>query len=148
MRRWVIWSGVLVAVAAAAVGGYLWLRGGNGATNGTSADAATSSSAPPAQPGSSMTEARAQRIERQLVSPDSNDVADVLASSVKAAYVKEPGALLPAGAMMHLDVARAEQAGQDVLRVPATVTGSTPGAWIVLVIRENGEWFVLGTEQP
>lgn len=148
MRRWVM-CGAATVVVAATVGGFLWFRSSDSALGGSEPGPVPPSSAPAASPDSAMMPiARAQVIERQLVSSRPAEVADVLASSIRPAYLKDPVAVLPVGAVLRLDVPHAEQAGQDVLRVPAAVTGPSPGSWVVLMIRESGEWYVLGTDQP
>ena len=53
-------------------------------------------------------------------------------------------AQLPAGSGLSLAVADAVFYG-DTARVPATVTGSLAGDWIVLLIRVDNAWRIYGT---
>lgn len=135
IRRRLVWASLAVTVIAAAVTVTVVIVTAPSTGTATTATA-SAGSIPPAVVAS---------IEQGLPSQDPAVVAAVLAPAVRAAYLRNPAPLLPAKSLLRLDQAHAEHTDADLERVPARVTGPTPGNWVIIVVRQDGQWTVLGT---
>jgi hypothetical protein len=89
---------------------------------------------------------QAAALEMALVSARPAVAESALARPVRAAALKRRLALLPAGSQLSIAAARMRVTGQ-IATVPATVTGPSPGGWLLLLINESGQWRVYGARK-
>ena len=105
-----------------------------------------SSQLPKASPATLSTQ-DSSRLHLALTSKKSATVAAALAPEVKAAYLKNPRQLLPAGSK--LDILSDEmQVSGDTATVPAKVTGgANTGSYLLVLEKQDGKWLLIGTEK-
>jgi hypothetical protein len=107
--------------------------------------AASSSAAPAPVPALSKT--RATVIQNSLTNPDTAKVAAVLAPDVRSAYMAAPSALWPAGCSVTVDYTKFKASGANLATVPATVSGTQPGRFVLLLSYVQGQWVVEATHK-
>lgn len=105
---------------------------------------AASSSAAPA-PVPTLSKSRASVIQSALTNPDTAKVAAVLAPDVRSAYTAAPSALWPAGCSVTVDYTKFKASGANLATVPATVSGTQPGRFVLLLSYVQGQWVVEAT---
>ena len=93
--------------------------------------AASNSSAPAAVPA--LSKSRASVIQNSLTNPDTAKVAAVLAPDVRSAYTTAPSALWPSGCSVTVEYTKFKAAGTNLATVPATVSGTQPGRFVLLL---------------
>jgi hypothetical protein len=86
----------------------------------------------------------AQKLIRGLESSDPSTVAAVLAPALAATYRATPSSFLPAGSTVSINVEQLRVAG-DVATVPADVSGTLPGHFLLLLERVHSQWLIYGT---
>ena len=107
--------------------------------------AASSSSAPAPVPA--LSKSRAAVIQNSLTNPDTAKVAAVLAPDVRSAYTTAPSALWPAGCSVTVDYTKFKASGANLATVPATVSGTQPGRFVLLLSYVQGQWVVEATHK-
>ena len=107
---------------------------------------AASSSAAPA-PVPALSKSRASVIRNSLTNPDTAKVAAVLAPDVRSAYMAAPSALWPAGCSVTVDYTKFKASGANLATVPATVSGTQPGRFVLLLSYVQGQWVVEATHK-
>jgi hypothetical protein len=109
------------------------------------ASAASSSAAPAPVPP--LSRSRASVIQNSLTNPDTAKVAAVLAPDVRSAYTSAPSALWPAGCAVTVDYTKFKASGANLATVPATVSGTQPGRFVLLLSYVQGQWVVEATHK-
>jgi hypothetical protein len=129
----------------AAAAAFLILAGCKGAHGEASTHPGTASAAGSEMP-MPMSSDRESAIASALNATQPRDAARVLASPVASAYLASPFSMLPPGSEVHIDWAKMHVTG-SLATVPATVTGSQPGSWVLLLVWQQDEWAVYGTRK-
>lgn len=87
----------------------------------------------------------ASRLTTALTSEEPATIASVLAPEVKAAFLKSPKRLLPAGANMEIFSDQMLVSG-DEATVPVKITGGTDaGIYLLTLENSGGQWLLIGT---
>jgi hypothetical protein len=73
--------------------------------------------------------------------------AGIIAVEVRTQFEQLGRQLLPQGSRLSIDAATFRAVSAQFATVHATVTGPVAGAWQLVLIRENGEWLLLGTRK-
>jgi len=73
--------------------------------------------------------------------------AAVVAREVRNQFVSRGQPLLPAGSRLSIIAKTFHALSAQMATVDATVTGPQPSRWQLVLVREAGEWLVLGTRQ-
>ena len=107
---------------------------------------AASSSVAPA-PVPVLSKSRASVIQSSLTNPDTARVAAVLAPDVRSVYAAAPSALWPAGCLVTIDYTKFKASGRNLATVPATVSGTQPGRFVLLLSYVAGQWDVDATHK-
>jgi hypothetical protein len=107
---------------------------------------AASSSVAPA-PVPALSKSRASVIQSSLTNPDTARVAAVLAPDVRSVYAAAPSALWPAGCLVTIDYTKFKASGRNLATVPATVSGTQPGRFVLLLSYVAGQWDVEATHK-
>lgn len=84
------------------------------------------------------------QLERALSSRDPAVVASVMTDAVAKVYRTRRDAVLPAGSSVMLDAGAARRTG-NVATVPIRISGPVGRRWLLLLVREEGEWRAYGT---
>jgi len=72
-------------------------------------------------------------------------IAAVLAPEVRAAFLKNPRQLLPAGSKLQILSDQMTVSGDDAT-VPVKITGgSNAGTWLLTLQKQGSQWLVIGT---
>ena len=93
-----------------------------------------------------LTPANTTALQTALVSTVPAQVLPILAPAVRTRYAAKPFPLLPAGSRLSVDASALTQTGRTAT-VPATVTGTEPGRWLLLLVRDGRSWTVYGTRK-
>ena len=131
--------GLLVALTLCSCTGHKNSHG-----EGTAGVTSSSAGTPTAPP---LTAGRATVIQTALQSSDNNQIAAVLAPSVRRTYLSAPSRLWPAGCHVVIDESKFKPHGTTMATVPAAVTGTQPGRFTVLLAYTDGVWDVLATHE-
>lgn len=87
------------------------------------------------------------RLHQALTNRKPAAVGAVLAAEVKAAYLKTPHQLLPAGSKLEILSDKMLVSG-DTATVQVTVTGgASAGTYLLVLEKQGGKWFLVGTEK-
>ncbi len=87
------------------------------------------------------------RLERQVTSPDISSEATVVAFGIRAAFVSRGAPLLPAGSRLQISPVSFRTTSAITAVVDATVAGPRPGRWRLLLVRQRGQWLLIGTRR-
>jgi hypothetical protein len=100
-------------------------------------------------PGPSRTLAPTQqaRLERDIAARSVQAEANVVAPQVRAAFVQKGRLLLPAGSRLVIRRSTFRQVTSETAVVDAVVTGPSPGRWELLLVRQEGQWLLIGTRR-
>jgi hypothetical protein len=66
---------------------------------------------------------------------------------VRSHFEQQGKLLLPAGSHLSISDATFHSLSAQLATVNATVTGSSAGRWQLILVREAGEWLLLGTRK-
>lgn len=100
-----------------------------------------------AAPTPTLSKSRASVIQSSLTNPDTAQVAAVLAPDVRSVYAAAPSALWPAGCSVAIDYTKYKASGRNLATVPATVSGTQPGRFVLLLSYVAGQWDVEATRK-
>jgi hypothetical protein len=136
-RRRIVFSLVVAAgllVAAGVVGAVLALGSGHesGRTN-----------ASPVK----FSSVQQVRLENGLTAPGIAAQSKVVATEIRAQFLSRAQPLLPSGSHARVGPATFDLRSAKTATVDATVTGPEPGHWQLLLIREGGNWLLIGTRR-
>lgn len=87
------------------------------------------------------------RLEQGLTAPTVIAGASVVAIEVRSEFEQRGRPLLPAGSHVSISDATFHALSAQLATVNATVIGSSPGRWELVIVREGGQWLVLGTRK-
>jgi hypothetical protein len=87
------------------------------------------------------------RLERGMTAPHITAEAAVLAIEIRAQFLDKGQLLLPAGSWVRIDRATFEASSSATATVDASVTGPQSGHWQLLLVREHGNWLLIGTRK-
>ena len=71
----------------------------------------------------------------------------MVALQVRAAFVQKGRLLLPAGSRLVIRRSTFRQVTSETAVVDAVVTGPSPGRWELLLVRQEGQWLLIGTRR-
>jgi hypothetical protein len=89
--------------------------------------------------------AQLTRLERGLDAQGLAAQAIVLADSIRSQVVSRGRPFLPSGSRVHIEAATFEVRSPETATVDAMVTGPMPGKWLLLLVRQGGNWQLIGT---
>jgi hypothetical protein len=87
------------------------------------------------------------RLERGLTASTVTAQADSLALEVRSKFEDRGEPLLPAGSHVSIDPATFHMLSAQLATVDATVSGPKPGHWQLVLVRESGQWLLIGTRK-
>ena len=71
----------------------------------------------------------------------------VIAPQVRAAFMQKGRPLLPARSRLVISKSSFRPVTSQTATVDAIVTGPSPGRWQLLLVRQDGQWLVIGTRR-
>lgn len=86
-------------------------------------------------------------LEQALTASTVTKQAAVVAIEVRSQFEHRGESLLPAGSRMSIDGTTFHSLSTQLATVDATVSGPRPGRWRLVLIREAGQWLLLGTRK-
>jgi hypothetical protein len=134
IRHWKLTVAIIGALALTGVGIGLAV-GLHRAPAGTAAETA-------AFPLSEQT-----HLEQTIAASTVTKQASVIAMEVRSQFEQRGELLLPAGSRVSIDGATFHSSSARLATVDATVRGPRPGRWQLVLIRETGQWLLLGTKK-
>jgi hypothetical protein len=87
------------------------------------------------------------RLERGITASTVAVQASVVATEVRSQFEQLGKSLLPAGSRLSIDSATFHALSAQLATVDATVSGPSPGRWRLVLVREAGQWLLLGTRK-
>jgi len=129
----------LIAVALLAVAG--------GVTAAVLATSSGHGSGARATNSGSFSSAQQTRLERGLTASSFTKQASVLAVEIRDRFLAKDQPLLPARSSLHIQPATFKATSPWTAKVQATVTGSRPRHWLLLLIKEGENWLLIGTRR-
>lgn len=87
------------------------------------------------------------RLENGLTAPGIAAQSKVVAAEIRAQFLSRGQPLLPSGSHARVAPATFNLRSAKTATVDATVTGPEPGRWQLLLIREGGNWLLIGTRR-
>ena len=87
------------------------------------------------------------RLERGITASTVAAQANVVAMEVRNQFEQLGKPLLPAGSRLLIDGASFHTLSAQLATVDATVSGPSPGRWRLVLVREAGQWLLLGTRK-
>jgi hypothetical protein len=109
--------------------------------------ASCSGSSQPSGPSRTLAPAQQAKLEREIAARSVQAEADVVALQVRAAFVQKGRPLLPAGSRLVIRRSTFRQVTSETAVVDAVVTGPSPGWWELLLVRQEGQWLLIGTRR-
>lgn len=82
-----------------------------------------------------------------IVSSDPSVRGQVVSSNISEQTEISASPLLPSGSTVAIDISTFNTAAFGLASVEATVVGSSPGRWLLYIVKEQGEWKLLGTKR-
>lgn len=137
IRHWKLTAAIAGTLALTGLGVGLAV-GLSGAPAGTAAATAATAVFPPPQQ---------MHLEQGVTAPTVTQEASVVAMEVRSQFERRGELLLPAGSRMSIDGATFHSVSAQLATVDATVHGPQPGRWQLVLIREAGQWLLLGTRK-
>ena len=107
----------------------------------------SSSSATTAAPAARLTMAQQVRLEQGITASAVTAQASVLAIEVRSQFEQQGKPLLPAGSHVSINDTTFRALSAQVAAVDASVSGPSPGQWQFVLVRESGQWLLLGTRK-
>jgi hypothetical protein len=130
-------------LTAAIVGGLALAGLGSGLAIGLSGSSSSTTTGAAAQ----LTPPQQVRLENGITAPTITGQASVLAAEVRGQFEQQGKPLLPAGSHVTINDATFHALSPQLAAVDASVTGPTPGRWQFVLVREAGQWLLLGTRK-
>jgi hypothetical protein len=146
-RHWKLVAVIIGVLALAGLGVGLAVGLESGPPGGTGASSATAASSGAAAAAAQFPAAQRDRLEQGIAAPTVTVQADVVAAEVRGQFEKLGKPLLPSGSRLSIDAATFHAVSAQFATVTATVTGPQPGTWQLMLVRENGQWQLLGTRK-
>jgi hypothetical protein len=128
---------------AAIVGGVLLAGVGVGLAVGLSGPSSTAT----ARATTVFTGPQQQRLEKGITAPTVTSQASVVAVEVRHAFETRGKPLLPAGSHVSINQATFHEVSAQLATVDAVVSGPAPGHWQFVLVRESGQWLLVGTRK-
>lgn len=94
-----------------------------------------------------LTAAQRTHLEQGIEAPAVGSEAAVAAAEVRAQFISADRSMLPAGSRVQISAATFRATSAGTATVDAVVSGSAPGRWQLLLIREGGQWLLIGTRK-
>ena len=129
----------VVVLAGAGIGLAVGLRG----SSQSQATAAPTITVAAAQ----FTKSQQVRLEQGITAPTVTAEASILAIEVRSQFEQQGKPLLPAGSHVSILDATFHAFSAQLATVNATVTGSSSGHWTFVLVRETGQWLLVGTRK-
>lgn len=133
-RHWKMVVGIAGLLVLAAVGIDLAVRLSESTGNPTAASAGLSA---PQQ----------ERLQKGITARTVAAQASVVAIEVRGRFKQLGKPLLPVGSRLSISDTTFRAFSARLATVNATVTGSSPGRWKLVLVREGGQWLLLGTRK-
>jgi hypothetical protein len=133
--------GLLAVIAGVLVLAGLGIGLAVGQGNSSSAGSATAKAA------ASFTVKQRARLEQGITAPAVTMQAGIVAPEVRGQFQQLGKVLLPPGSRLSIDTATFRAVSGQLATVTATVTGPDRGTWQLVLIREDGQWLLLGTRK-
>ena len=134
-RHWKLIAAIVGVVLLAGVGVGLAV-GLSGPSTTTTARATTVFAGP-----------QQQRLEKGITAPTVTSQASVVAVEVRHAFEARGKPLLPAGSHVSINQATFHELSAQLATVDAVVSGPAPGRWQFVLVRESGQWLLVGTRK-
>ena len=144
-RHWKLSAVIIGVLVFAGLGIGLAVGLGSGSPAGTGTSTAASSGS--ASVAASFTAAHRDRLEQGITAPSVTTQAGVVAAEVRGQFEELGKPLLPPGSRLSIDATSFRAVSAQFATVTASVTGPQPGAWQLVLIREDGQWLLLGTRK-
>lgn len=137
-RHWKLITAIVgvLALAGLGIGLAVGLSGPSSSHTTTTAAAATQ-----------LTKPQQARLEQGITAPTVTAEASVVATQVRGQFEQQGKPLLSAGSHLSISDATFHAFSAQLATVNATVTGSSPGRWQLVLVREAGQWLLLGTRK-
>jgi hypothetical protein len=94
-----------------------------------------------------LTQPQQVRLEQGITASTIAAQAGVLALDLRSQFEQQGKPLLPAGSHVSIDGATFHALSAQLADVDASVSGPSPGRWQFVLIRETGQWLLLGTRK-
>lgn len=94
-----------------------------------------------------LTARQAGRLDREISAPTVAGEAVVVANAVRAEFIRKGRTLLPAGARIRIEPATFRETNAGTATVTSVLTGPDSGRWLLLLVREQGQWLLIGTRR-
>jgi len=134
-RHWKLIAAIVGVVLLAGVGVGLAV-GLSGPSTTTTARATTVFTGP-----------QQQRLEKGITAPTVTSQASVVAVEVRHAFEARGKPLLPAGSHVSINQTTFHELSAQLATVDAVVSGPAPGRWQFVLVRESGQWLLVGTRK-
>lgn len=99
------------------------------------------------QSATGLSSAQVTRLERGLMAPGIAGQARVLAAEVRAQFIARGQRLLPARSQVKIQPTSFDVRSAQTATVDASVSGPASGRWQLLLIKEAGNWLLIGTRR-
>jgi hypothetical protein len=127
-------AGVLVLIAGLAVGLITAFSGSNSSQRGSTS-------------AIEFNTAQQIRLERGLTESEIGSQATIVAPEIRSQFMGRGQLLLPAGSQVRIEPATFQVTPSGIATVNAVITGSEPGRWQLLLVRDDGNWALIGTRR-
>jgi hypothetical protein len=91
--------------------------------------------------------AQQARLQRGLTAQGIPAQASVVAGEVRAQFISRGRPLLPTGSRVRIQPVTFDSRSAKTATVDAVVTGLQAGHWQLLLIKESGNWLLIGTRE-
>lgn len=146
-RNWKLTAVIIGVLALGGLGIGLAVGWGSRPPTATGASSATAASSGAAVVAAPFPAAQQDRLEQGIDAPTVTAQAGIVAAEIRGQFEKLGKPLLPPGSRLSIDAATFHAASAQFATVNAAVTGPQPGSWQLVLIREDGQWLLLGTRK-
>jgi hypothetical protein len=101
----------------------------------------------PAAVSGRLTTPQQERLEKGITAPTVTAQAGVLAKEVRSQFVNQDQPLLAPGSRLSISSPTFHALSSQMATVNATVTGPQAGRWQLVLVREAGQWLLIGTRK-
>jgi hypothetical protein len=134
MRHWKLIVGIVGVLALAGLGTGLAVT-----LTGSSSDTVAVATA--------LTTSQQTHLERGITAPTVASQANVVATEVRSQFQSKEKPLLPAGSHISIKNSTFHTLSTRLATVDVVVSGPNPGRWQLVLVRETGQWLLLGTRK-